>query len=370
MRRGIRHGGSTVTLTNIKTVVDKTGKVRRYLRVKGCKLVPLPDLPADHPDFIAAWAEAMKRAKGRAARPGPGTIAALCGAYLRSPAFLTHSAGYRAILRRHVMAIEAKAGEAQARHLAARHITADMAPLAPSVAGARFRAWRALCGYGLSVNMLAADPTEGLRRPVIPSTTGHPAWTADEVAAFRARWRIGTVQRAIFEALYWTGARIGDAVRIGPGMVDRDGVLRFRQAKTGGDAFVPWTCPLPDYAAGMEADRATMHEALAACAGHMTFLATRDGRSRSVKAIGGDVAASARLANVFKSAHGLRKTRASILAEAGASAHQIGAWTGHESLSEVAHYTRSADRKRAVMGTNEDRTLANPADQVGKPARK
>lgn len=42
----------------------------------------------------------------------------------------TKSVGYRAILRRHVMAIEAKAGEAQARHLAARHITADMAPLA------------------------------------------------------------------------------------------------------------------------------------------------------------------------------------------------------------------------------------------------
>ena len=58
------------------------------------------------------------------------------------------------------------------------------------------------------------------------------------------------------------------------------------------------------------------------------------------------------------------------LAEAGASAHQIAAWTGHESLSEVAHYTRSADRKRAVMGTNESRTVANAADPVGKLARK
>lgn len=370
MRQHIRHGGTVVTLSNIKTVVDKGGKARRYLRVKGHKLVPLPDLPTDHPDFLAAWAAAMKAVKGRTARPGPGSIAALCGAYLRSPAFMAHSEGYRSILRRHVMAIEARAGEAQLGHLAARHVSADLAPLPPAVASSRFKAWRALCGYAFGMGAIAADPTEGMRRPTVRTTEGHAAWTAEDVERFRARWPVGTVQRAIFEVLYWTGARISDAVRIGPGMVDRDGVLRFRQAKTGGEAFVPWTCPLPAYAEAMADDRQAMHDALRATAGHMTFLATRDGRTRSAKAIGGDVAKSARAAKVWKSAHGLRKTRSAILAEAGASAHQIGAWTGHKSLSEVAHYTRSADLKRAVMGTNEGRTLASATDPVGKSARK
>lgn len=41
------------------------------------------------------------------------------------------------------------------------------------------------------------------------------------------------------------------------------------------------------------------------------------------------------------------------LAEAGSSSHDIGAWTGHTSLSEIEHYTRAADRRRAVMGTQE-----------------
>lgn len=348
-------------LTNIQTVRDRNGKPRRYLRVKGQKLVPLPDLPLDHPDFLAAWSAAMKAAKGRPARPAPGSIAALCGAFLRSPAFRAHSTSYQAILRRHVMAIEAKAGEAQARHLAARHIAADLAALTGGAAQSRFKAWRALSVHGLDAGILKADPTEGVKRPKPARTDGHAPWTAAEIEAFRARWPIGTVQRAIVELLYWTGARISDAVRLGRGMVDREGVLRFRQVKTGGDAFVPWTCPLPDYAGGMEHDRAMMHAALQACAGHMTFLATKDGRTRSAKAIGGDVAKSARAAKVAKSAHGLRKTRAATLAEAGASAHQIGAWTGHESLSEVAHYTRSADRKRAVMGTNEDGTVKDTA---------
>jgi len=37
-------------------------------------------------------------------------------------------------------------------------------------------------------------------------------------------------------------------------MVDRGGVLAFRQSKTGDMAFVPWTCAPPACAADMEAD--------------------------------------------------------------------------------------------------------------------
>lgn len=76
MRQPFRHGGSVVTLSNVHSVRDRAGKVRRYLRIKGQALVPLPDLPMDHPDFLAAWAAGMKAAKGTAPRPGPGCIAA------------------------------------------------------------------------------------------------------------------------------------------------------------------------------------------------------------------------------------------------------------------------------------------------------
>lgn len=357
-------------LTNIKVVTGRDGTVRRYLQVRGHKLVRLPDLPTDHPDFLAAWADAMRAARGRATRPGPGTIAQLCEAFLRAPAHLTKSAGYREIIRRHVLLIEEKAGDAQARHLMPRHVSADLAALSPAVAQQRMKAWRALAAYGMATGTLREDPTEGVKRPALPPSDGHPAWTADEVAAFRARWTIGTVQRAIFEVLYWTGARISDAVRIGPGMIDRDGVLRYRQVKTGGDAFVPWTCPLPVYARALEPDRIIMHHALRACAGHMTFLATRAGKTRSAKSIGGDLAAAARAAGIGKSAHGLRKARSAALAESGATAHQIGAWTGHESLAEIAHYTRSAERRSAVMGTERIQNVGKQSVQVGKQVKK
>lgn len=357
-----------MTLTNIKTVIDRAGRARRYLQVKGQKLIPLPDAPIDSPDFIAAWAAAMKQAKGFTPRPGTGSIVALCTSFLKSQDFRSKSISYQATLRRHVCQIEAKAGAALARDLLARHITLDLSTLAPAVARSRLKAWRAMAKHGLETGALTMDPTETVKRPPPSKGQGHPAWTRDDIAAFRARWPIGTVQRGIFEFLFWTGCRISDAVQIGPGMVNRDGVLAYRQQKTKGMAYVPWTCALPDYTDPR--DRDLMLQALAPLAGHMTFLATRAGRPRSPKSIGNDVAAAARKAGVQKSAHGLRKARATVNAEGGATAHQIGAWTGHESLSEVAHYTRAVDRMRAVMGTERGGNVGINSVPIGKHAER
>ncbi|MGD9918007.1 MAG: tyrosine-type recombinase/integrase [Paenirhodobacter sp.] len=99
-----------------------------------------------------------------------------------------------------------------------------------------------------------------------------------------------------------------------------------------------------------------MHAALLCLEGHMTFLATHGGRTRSHKALGTLISDAAREAKITgRSAHGLRKSRAMQLAEAGATTHQIAAWTGHQSLSEVQHYTEAADRRRAVRGTEQVR---------------
>lgn len=53
-----------------------------------------------------------------------------------------------------------------------------------------------------------------------------------------------------------------------------------------------------------------MHESIAPLAGHSTFLATSQGGTRSSKALGTLIITSAKEADVSKSAHGLRKTRA------------------------------------------------------------
>ena len=105
-----------------------------------------------------------------------------------------------------------------------------------------------------------------------------------------------------------------------------------------------------------------MHAALAPFAGHMTFL-TAHGHSRSNKATGHVIAKAASKIGINKSAHGLRKFRATALADAGAGPERIAAWTGHRSLREVEHYTETADRRRAVMGTEQGQNLGNQSDQ-------
>ncbi|MGR3481635.1 tyrosine-type recombinase/integrase [Salipiger marinus] len=354
--------GGVVRLVGIMTV-RKGDRVFTYFRKRGRSLVPLPDLPHDDPAFLAAYAEARKGAeKPQAAK---GSIAALILACCRSERFLAASEGYRSILRRHFDAIRESYGALSASGLRDRHIAKDVkTSTAPDH---RMKAWRFLCDFAVWADLLTVDPSIGVKAPRRAKTEGHPPWSAEEVAAYRARWPIDSAPRRAMELLYWTGARISDAVMIGPGMVDAHGVLTYRQKKTGDVAHAPWTCALPPYAAQWSADRDTMHAAVAHGAGHMTFLATAQGRTRSEKALGTLIRESAQEAGFAKSAHGLRKSRAVMLAEAGATPHQIGAWTGHHTLQEVEHYTRKADRRRAVMGTEQGENDANRHGQMCKP---
>lgn len=349
-----------MTLRGLMTI-RRGGKVFRYYRTKGKPLVALPaDLPLDSPDFLAAFAAAAK-ATGRPSKAPTGTIAAMIEGYLASHAYRALSNDYRRVIRREAEAIKEQAEDARAKDLKPAHIRADLAPLAPNKSRARMKAWRAICAFGMDVGLIEVNPSDGVQRKRAETTDGHPPWTMAEVQAYRAHWPHGTAQRAAMEVLLWTGARTVDAVKLGPGMVDSGGVLAFRQSKTRDLAYVPWTCPVPAHADA--ADRDHMHTAIAAMPRQMTWLATQAGASRTVKGLGQLISQAARAAGFRKSAHGLRKCRAIALAEGGASPHEIGAWTGHKSLSEVERYTRAINRRAMVMGTEQDQNSANTVTQ-------
>ena len=336
----------------------------RYYRVRRAgrtHFTRLPDdLPTDHPDFIAAWAAAARQTDAPTAFPA-GTLGSSWRALLASDTFHGLSEGYRAIIRREARHIVTRAGAAKVAAIAEAHVRADLrSTRTPS---ARLRAWRLWARFCLDHGWLVTDPTATIRLRT-RAGPGHPAWTRDDIAAFRAAHALGTPPRAIMELLFWTGARISDAMLIGQQHVGRDGVLAFRQKKTGDLAYVPWTCDLPDYGRGMEADRALCHAALAHVGPAMTWLQTRSARPRSHKAAGHVIARAAQALGIAKSAHGLRKARAVALAESGATPAEIGAWTGHRSLSEIAHYTREMDRRSAVIGTKPQRHVDTVDEKV------
>jgi integrase/recombinase XerD len=331
--------------------IRKDGAIRyRYHRVTGARL---PDLPEDHPEFMAAWlAEEGRAAPPSAGAPKSGTVAHAIDAYLSSKDLDGASAGYAAAVRRHLLAVQARGREAVLAGLTEQHVRNDVARLDGHAARSRLKAWRRFLDWARRTGLITVDPSKGVDRPPVIRSDGHAPWTAEDVAAFRARWPIGTAARAIFEVLHWSGARVGDAAKLTRGMV-RDGLLTYRQGKTRSEAHVPWEGPLPLFARRFASDRDLMHEALAALPTRGLLVLPKDESrgdgARSAAGMGNALAKAARAAGlVDRSAHGLRKTRLIACAEAEATTHQIAAWGGHTSLKEIEHYTEAADRRRAL----------------------
>lgn len=347
MRRGVR--GNTVKLRGLWRH-PRDGKPYYRTRIGGRTiLVRLPDLPNDHPDLIAAWAAAASAGKRETpTAPPPGSIASLWRALMGSNKVAAWSASYRGIIKRHAEAICAAYGTLPARGVRDRHITKDVAEAGQPQA--RLKAWRAWGEWGAAHGYLASDPAASVKAPKRAPTEGHLPWFEDDIAKFRARWPIGTVARAAMELMNFTGCRVSDAVLIGPQHIGKDGVLAFIQKKTKEWAYCPWSCALPAYAAHLEADREVMKAALAPFAGHLTFLATAQDRTRSEKALTNLMGEACDLAGIEPSSHGLRKWRAIDLVEHGATSPQCGSWTGHRTLEEIERYIAKRDRRRAVMG--------------------
>ena len=141
---------------------------------------------------------------------------------------------------------------------------------------------------------------------------------------------IGSRARLAFALLLYTGQRRSDVVRMGRQHI-RDEALQVRQLKTGAELSVP------------------VHPALAAIiaetgANNLTFLVTDQGKPYSAAGFGNWFRDQCRAVGLHGcSAHGLRKAAARRLAEAGCTAHEIAAITGHASLREIARYTKAVD---------------------------
>jgi integrase/recombinase XerD len=355
MRRGIR-------LTGIKVVTKPGGKRYIYRRV-GDTLHPLPDLPENHPEFLAAYAAAGKAPARPRSRHPAGSIGALIEMYLRSPDHARMAPSSRAVWRRTLDRISQDRGAGMLRDLRADHLRRDVRALTPGAASNRLKAWRSILRFAVDEGMIPADPSLGLRKPR-GEVTPHRQWTPGEIEAFRAHWPQGSPERAAMEVIYWTGARCIDAARLGWQMVDGDGWLGYTQAKTGGPAACPVRV-LPAWAGGLARDHAAFLAALPA--DRLQWIVTRSGKPRSVKGLSQWLSAAASKASLPDdcTAHGLRKARAAALAEAGATAPQIGAWTGHQSLSEIAHYTRDADRK-GILGREREQNTGNRVTKFPK----
>lgn len=350
MRQGIRMKGIQVV------TIKKTGK--RYIYHRESRR-PLPDLPENHPEFLAAFLAAEQgNAEPRAYRAREGTIGWMVQAYQASHDWSQLSEGTKRARRLIFNKIVAKAGTAQYADLMPRHIRKDLDGLTPAVANNRLRCWRGLCKWAVKAGKRDDNPAREVEKHQVREQR-RKRWEPERVEQFRAYWPLGTQQRLAFEILYWTGARCCDVRLFGRQHIV-EGWLEFKQNKTGGGVNLPWTAPLPEWAYTLSAEQKQLIEALPQH-DHPTFIATWAGAPRSEKAISSwfsEAASKAGLPDGY-TAHGLRDTRCAILAEIGASSLQLMTWSGHKSLSEVQKYIEEADRAKAMRGGNKLRKVEN-----------
>jgi integrase len=91
---------------------------------------------------------------------------------------------------------------------------------------------RGLFRWALDAGLVKTDPTLGVKNPSRRKGAGFIPWSEDHVAAYEARWPIGTRQRVWFDVLLYTGLRRGDAVRFGRQHI-RDGIGTIKTEKSG-----------------------------------------------------------------------------------------------------------------------------------------
>jgi integrase len=203
----------------------------------------------------------------------------------------------------------------------------------PGAANNRLRVLRHLAAHAVEARFVLLDFTAGVKRVRGQPAIGFHTWTEPEIAAFEARWPTGSTPRLALALLLCTGSRRSDAVTLGRQHL-RAGRLHIRQAKTGAEVQIP---VMPALAA--ELDHVP--------AGRLVFLATARGVPFTSNGFANSFKDWARSAGLDHwTTHGGRKACARRLAEAGASAMEIAAVTGHSSLREVERYTAAANRGR------------------------
>ena len=144
MRRGIRH----IRLKHLNPAGKfPSGNTRFYYRPKGQRGIALPDLPPDHPAFLAAYATAAGLVSAPRAAERSGTIGAGVAAFLVSAEYLSKSPGVKAHWRGALDRIRKNYGHAMLKDLRAVHIHKDLATMKPHPANNRLKVWRAVCGW-------------------------------------------------------------------------------------------------------------------------------------------------------------------------------------------------------------------------------
>ena len=325
---------------------DQHGHDRYYFRRdRRIPQIPLPGKPGS-PEFQQAYAAALADTPTREppeGRDGLGTIGAAIAGYYGHTLFATLSDSSRQMRRRELERIRQEHGGKPIAQLERKHIEAMIGKRKPQAALNLLKTLRGLMRYAVKTGLRAEDPTLGIIRREYRSQGGHiHTWDEAEIAQFEAFYPLGSKPRLALALMLNLGQRKSDIVRLGPQHV-RGATIYIRQQKTKMAKLdeVLEIPVVPDLAAALAAMPTN----------HLTFLVTEYGKPHTAEGFGNTFRDWCRAAGLPRhcTSHGLRKACCRRLAEAGATAPQIMAISGHKSLSEAQKYIEQASKPKLAQ---------------------
>jgi len=328
---------------------DRYGNVRFYYRRPGKPMVRLPGLPGSE-EFMTAYKAALS--SDGTAPTAEKSLDWLCKLYFKSTAFASledYTRRRKRTVLNEVCDITFGSGRTARRlgslpfsgmNKAAVRKLRDMKAETPEAANYRLKQIAALFSWAVKNDHAKVNPAAGIEKLEKASQGGYYTWTEADVAAFEARWPLGTRPYLAMAVMLYLGVRRSDAVRLGPKHESKGGasvtVEVWKGRKRLGKVL---TLPiLPPLRAAIEA---TPHSPEA-------YLVTQAGKPHgSGDSFGNWFRDCCRNAGLPEcSPHGLRKIAAVRCAEAGATEQELMAMFGWDDPAMARIYTRMAAQKR------------------------
>lgn len=360
---------TVVRLKHIDRFRDRHGRWRHYFRHRRGGRICLPGKPGS-PEFMAAYQAALERqsveAKPKDRRADSGTFNRLVRDYFASPDFLrlapSTQRAYRGVIER--LMLDDKIGHRKVAEMQRAHVQKIVAKRAatPGAANDVLKKLKILTNFAIDNGWRRDNPCTRIKK--FASGEFH-TWTDDEIAKFEKRWPIGSRARTAFALLVFTGQRASDVAK-----------MRWADTEAGGI----WVMQLKTKAKLLVPLHPELRKALSAWGvGDGPILKTSFDKAFTSKGFSNFMADRIDDAGLPERCvtHGLRKAAARRLAEAGASANEIAAITGHVTLAEVSRYTKAAEQKtlaqsaiRLLSKHSSGAGFPNLASDVGNPAEK
>jgi len=205
----------------------------------------------------------------------------------------------------------------------------------PEAGNSRVKAIRQVFKFGVRKKFASFNPARDVQY-IRTGSQGYHTWTVEEVRQFEERHAVGTKARLALALLLFTGQRRSDVVRLGKQHA-KEGRLAFTQHK--GRNRKPKKLVLPILPAlQLIIDGSPC--------GDLTFLVNDLNRPFTEAGFGNKFREWCNQAGLpHCTAHGLRKAAATIAANNGATARQLMAMFGWDSIRMAELYTRRADQQ-------------------------